>query len=144
MIFFSGRQSVDECWQVFHSILEEAKERFVPCVSPIRSSRRLPKDIRRLLSLKRKLYQTDRKRYRQASKNYDLAVRLFLESKEEHIVQRRNTRKFYAYVRKNLRRKGGVSPMINENGDLITDDKKKADFLNDFFSSNFTLDNGQL
>ena len=48
-----------------------------------------------------------------------------------------NPKGFYKYVNKNLKTKPTIAD-LEDNGEIITDDSKKADILNQYFSSVFT------
>jgi len=45
---------------------------------------------------------------------------------------------FFAYVRSKRKSKVNVSPLVDSNGELVSESKAKAEMLNDFFSSVFT------
>ncbi|GAB0175988.1 mitochondrial enolase superfamily member 1 [Grus japonensis] len=49
-----------------------------------------------------------------------------------------NKKSFYKYVSDKRRTRENVGPLRNETGDLVTQDMKKAEVLNDFFASVFT------
>ncbi|GAB0184104.1 mitochondrial enolase superfamily member 1 [Grus japonensis] len=49
-----------------------------------------------------------------------------------------NKKSFYRYVSDKRRMRENVGPLQNETGDLVTQDMRKAEVLNDFFASVFT------
>ena len=49
-----------------------------------------------------------------------------------------NPKKFYKYINSKKNLKSGIGPIVNEDGQLITDNKDIATALNNFFSSVFT------
>ncbi|GAB0186313.1 mitochondrial enolase superfamily member 1 [Grus japonensis] len=50
-----------------------------------------------------------------------------------------NRKSFYRYVSDKRRMRENVGPLWNETGDLVTQDMEKAEVLNDFFASVFTV-----
>ena len=53
-------------------------------------------------------------------------------------------RRFYRFANSKLKNKHGVGPLLREDGTLAVEDKEKAQILNDFFASVFTVDNGNM
>ena len=51
-----------------------------------------------------------------------------------------DSKSFYAYVRSKQRTKDKVGPLKNGLGEVIVDDEKAANLLNDYFSSVFTVE----
>ncbi|GAB0187360.1 mitochondrial enolase superfamily member 1 [Grus japonensis] len=49
-----------------------------------------------------------------------------------------NKKSFYTYVSDKRKMRENVSPLWNEMGDLVTQDRENAEVLNDFFASVFT------
>ena len=49
-----------------------------------------------------------------------------------------NPKSFWNMVRQKTKVKDGISDLVGQNGQKITDDSKKAECLNDFFVSVFT------
>ena len=52
-----------------------------------------------------------------------------------------NPKKFWRYVQERMKTKTGIGTLKEKDGPLITNDKEKAETLNDFFSSVFTHEN---
>ena len=50
-------------------------------------------------------------------------------------------KKFYKYINNNKHIKSGIGPLLNEDGETITDDKLMTNTFNDYFSSVFTKPN---
>ena len=48
---------------------------------------------------------------------------------------------FWKYVQSKTKVKGSIEGLENENGDIVTDNREKANVLNDYFSSVFTKEN---
>ena len=51
---------------------------------------------------------------------------------------------FYKYINRKLSSPSGVAPLSDLSGKRVTSDADKANLLNDFFGSVFSIDNGQL
>jgi len=64
--------------------------------------------------------------------------------KELSIINKSNVGCFYRYVNKKLSCKSGVGPLRSDSGNIITDDASKANLLNNYFQSVFTVDDGNL
>jgi ribonucleases P/MRP protein subunit RPP40 len=52
-----------------------------------------------------------------------------------------NSKSFFAYIRNKQRTKDVVGPLKDKLGQVVTDDQKTANLLNEYFSSVFTLEN---
>ena len=64
--------------------------------------------------------------------------------KEEKIIKANNLGAFYRYINNKLSHGNGITPLFDTNGNLITSEIEKANLLNDYFKSVFTIDNGLL
>ena len=63
---------------------------------------------------------------------------------EEHLVESDNLGQFYNYVNRKLSYKGGVGPLKDDEGVNTDDSQSKASILNEYFSTVFSRDNGQM
>ena len=61
---------------------------------------------------------------------------------ENHICQANDTSKFFSYVKRVLKRESSMPELEDHTGVTHRDDKSKADCLNRFFCSVFTVNNG--
>ncbi len=52
-----------------------------------------------------------------------------------------DSKSFYAYVRSKQRCKEKVGPLKNDTGKWISDSRARADIINNYFSSVFTVEN---
>ncbi len=50
----------------------------------------------------------------------------------------KNSRPFFAYVKRKRKSRLSISPMWNKKGEMVTEDGSMAEVLNEFFSSVFT------
>lgn len=144
---------VQVMWDVFTAILDEAINLFVP-VRVVNLNRRTdlrsyPKYIRRLFSQKLSAWRVYRKfrteplkqKYYAVSRKCQCAVDLFVKKKENALIENGGIGEFYRYVNNKISNRAGVAALKCENDDFITDDLGKAEKLNKFFGSVFTVDN---
>jgi len=61
---------------------------------------------------------------------------------EQSIINSANFGSFYRYVNGRLSCKSGVGPLKTGAGEVIVSDVEKAEVLNKYFTSVFTVDNG--
>ena len=54
---------------------------------------------------------------------------------------KKNSKRFFTYVKSRKQEAEGVCPVINKDGFLQSDSSKKADILNDQFQSEYTQEN---
>ena len=54
---------------------------------------------------------------------------------------KKDSKSFFAYIGSKQKTREKIGPLVNENGDLVTDNKESADLLNKYFSSVFTNEN---
>jgi hypothetical protein len=78
----------------------------------------------------KKVQDEVRKAVKNAKKNF--------EKKLAKDARKNNTKPFYSYMKKKTSNRVGVGPLKDSTGNLITDDDKMAELLNDFFCSVFT------
>jgi len=71
------------------------------------------------------------------------ATRKFVKEKEIRLARniKNNSKILFNYVSSKTKPKEAVSNLITPSGDLTNDDKGKADVLNNFFASVFTVEN---
>jgi hypothetical protein len=129
---------------------------FVPKVSTPHfnkyNPRHYPKNIRNLLSRKAAIWRTLRtnkseelkKKYTEIVLALRKAIIDFDIMNEEKIIKANNLGAFYRYINNKLSHGNGIAPLFDTNGNLITSEIEKANLLNDYFKSVFTIDNGLL
>jgi len=61
---------------------------------------------------------------------------------EQSVINSANLGNFYRYVNGRLSCKSGVGPLKTGSGEVIVSDVEKAEVLNKYFTSVFTVDNG--
>jgi hypothetical protein len=109
-----------------------------------------PKHIRKLLDRKRAIWRMLKlrntpelySRYADVAKQCKLEITKFDTEREKKILDANNLGAFYRFVNKKLTSTSGVAPLKDSAGNLITSDSEKANLLNQFFQSMFTIDDG--
>ena len=69
-------------------------------------------------------------------------IRRYHQRSEMKVISDANVHLFFRYVNSKLKNKSFVAPLKNKNNNLLTKDTEKASFLNEYFTSIFTKDNG--
>ncbi len=156
-VFPVNSDNINECWNKFSSVINQAIELFVPvkvfnpCVN-IHERKLLPLYIRQLYRRKNAIWRLYRRhktdairiKYKAACDKCKDAYRKFIFNKENDLINGGNLGSFYRYVNSKLVFKSGVGVLKDENGVFIYDDKTKAKLLNEFYSSVFANDNNVL
>jgi hypothetical protein len=109
-----------------------------------------PTHIRRLHAKKLhcwKLYRTFctaelLAKYKRLSKACSDSLKHFQNQFENNLVDCGNLGAFDKYVNKKLNGSNGIAPLRNFDGNLVTNDSKRAALLNNYFCSVFTVDDG--
>ena len=143
-------------WNQFKSIIWPIIDIYVPTKFIPHNKKfkvkQYPKHIKKLLTRKAAIWRTFKTNKSQELKiKYtDIANRCRLEilkhdrEKEERILKANNLGTFYKYVNKKISSKTGVAPLKDPQGNLIISDLEKANLLNDYFQSAFTVDDGSV
>ena len=148
----NGIEDTETLHQTFQSRLSEAVN-FCSTSKCLKQSGRVayPKHIRNLVSKKKRLWRTFKNNKNQESKLAYLTcskkltheIKTFEINSEQNIIAEGNLSALYRHVK----RKTGLSrdiPPLHSNQGLLTENKAKAEILNEVFSSNFTIDNNVL
>ena len=108
---------------------------------------KFPKNIRELLKRKRNIYRrmklnpSLKNEYKNIDKLYKRSVKTFFKSYEERVMKSSNKNMFHSYVKKKLKSPNYLPPLLKPDGSLILDPLDKANTLNSFFASIFTVSN---
>ena len=65
-------------------------------------------------------------------------------SAEENIIVANNLGAFYRFINKRIANRSNIGPIINANGQILTDSTAKANVFNAYFSSVGIADNGNI
>jgi len=143
----------DQRWSAFSNTLNNAILQFAPTsIKHVRKSavRSYPHHIRKLISKKAflwkraKTFKTDQlhKAYRESVTAVRKAVYAHTCQIEAKLIDSSNIGSFYRYVNKKLSSRCGVGCLKRDNGSVTNDPKEKAELLNKYFASVFTVDDG--
>ena len=152
-----GALDANQAWKKVEEILEPLIENTIPKRKPPRQSKPPPKwmngETSKKIKQKREAYskylQTRSQedydtyaRYRnQVKSSCRKAMREFTKSLATEVKQ--NPKAFYSYVRSRTKTKGTIPDLKDDTGTLVNKDEAKAEVLNNYFTSVFTIDNDQ-
>ena len=146
----------DAIWEQFKLIIWPIITSYVPTKFIPHSTkykvRHYPKFIRNLISRKAAIWRRLRTnptldlkdKYTKISNECKLAISNFDAKREERILEANNLGSFYKFVNQKLSSSSGIAPLKSTDGLIHTVDSEKANLLNEYFHSVFTVDNGTL
>ena len=148
----SGKD-VESQWLCFKQIINEGVDKYVPKKKRSRQNNCvwMDKKVKNLINYKKRLFKlvkTNRSednvnRLRLAEKKCKNAVRKAKKNYEKKLsANGSNVKKFHAYIRSKTKIKFPVGP-IKKNGETITDNKKMANLLNQYFGTVFTKETNE-
>ena len=129
---------------------------FVPKQFPVRARLRksvhkcYPAYVKKALARKKRAWKTLRRvnstatkvKYAALSKSYSASLNKHTISRETALLRDGTLDSFYRFVSNKTKPKSSISPLLNSDGVLITDDFDPAVLLNNQFQSVFVNDNG--
>ena len=142
--------SVEACWRVFRSYIGEIIRLKVPKVM-INFSHKHPMFIVRMQRSKAKQWKKwkstgkddDRARYNELTKNCRKAIRCFYSRVELNLMKGGKIGSLYRYIGRRIYSRTGVDELLLDDGTTTRDRGVMTDAFNRYFSSVFTLDDGQ-
>ena len=148
--------SCEEAWQTFSVKLEEITAKHVPKTKPPPTKTKtkkppwvtdeLTKKIKEKQKLFRKYMKTrqseDQKSYSRARNQVRWKCRQEAKRHEISIAEEAKTspKGVFNYAKRKMKTKTGIADLTKEDGTLASSSEEKANVLNDFFSSVFTLE----
>ena len=153
---FGFNFSADTIWNEFKNILWPIISLFVPKkIVPHKLKYRpkqYPKKIRILLSRKAAIWRLLRNNnshelknaYFKVSHECKIEILNFDIGRENKLLEANNLGAFYKFVNKKLSSKTGIAPLLDSSGNLTVSDSERANLLNEYFHSVFTIDDGNL
>ena len=140
--------TASECWQFFRDHLEKAVQEHVPTRKvSVSKKKKAPWLTYKAVKLVKKKYKTYSKykdkrhpAYVAASAKADQEIKKAKRNFEEKLAMniKKDTKSFYAYVRRSSKTATKVGPFVNDNGDVISATQDMTEELNSYFSSVFT------
>ncbi|CAI9722626.1 Hypothetical predicted protein [Octopus vulgaris] len=138
--------SVGEAWEKLHKELDRVTEKYVPKMGGSRARRKkwLDRDTLRTVRQKHKLYRCwARFQTYIRSRNKGTKACHKAKKKLEEMVAtqaKTNPKSFWSYVMSKTKSKTGTADLKRSDGSNTMTDKEKADLLNTFFQSVFTVE----
>jgi len=141
--------SAEDSWNVFREILEDLEYLYIPVKmlsskrqKPIWMTNRALKAVQRRHQAYRKYRDSKHPAYVKAVKT---AKRLLKEARQKFEVKlaqniKEDSKSFYAYARSRSKSKVNVGSLADSSNELVSEPKVKAEILNDFFASVFTVE----
>ena len=136
-----------EAWTNFRSIIEDSIQKFIP-LKPRRKKSEpqwMTRFVKNLVNRKKRCWKKYTKnrteknfeKYKEAEKKCKKGVQNAKRRFERSIADNGNKRPFSAYVKSKTKSRANVGP-LKVNGEVVSDNKKMAEILNDYFTSVFT------
>ena len=150
---FAGRR-VEENWVTFTEVMEELVKKSVPKVT-VRENRKLKqpwvnKETIQQIKEKKKAYRRYRKtrkeedlfKYKEARNNATKKLKSDKREYEQKIAEesKTNSKAFWNYVNSKTKYREGICELERGDGTVAQDDIEKANTLNSFFTSVFTVE----
>jgi len=149
-------QELDNCWSIFENFICCVSNKHIPTINvhPEKKNnsqkKNLPLQVLEKIKKKRitfkhyKKYQTKEnlKAYAKARNQLKWELRKMKKSKEQEIANsvKENPKAFFSYVNCMTKTREKISDLVMKDQSLTSNDSEKAEILNDFFSSVFTVE----
>ena len=144
----TDNSTVEESWGLLRSKLDQLVEENVPtCTFRPRKSDWMTGDILREIRRKRRQWkkakvggEEDRAEYEDTAKKLKKMIRNAKRNMEKKLATERyyNSKPFYNYIKKKSTTRSTIGPLINNQGDTVSEEEEIAEELNEYFASVFT------
>ena len=150
----SSCSNIDESWKKFTNILNTAVKSCIPVTKRRSRNNNKPKwwnnEIKLELSNKKRAYskyqitqnENDKTEYERLRRSTKKLIKQSKKNLEVHIASKikSNPKEFYSYVRQRKVITSNVGPLLNDNGEHVSNDVDMAEILNEYFASVFTIE----
>ncbi|CAJ0925451.1 unnamed protein product, partial [Ranitomeya imitator] len=151
-------ENTDNKWEMFKNILNRQCKRFIPCGNKRTRNRKNPmwlnKEVRQAINSKKKAFALLKqdgtiealKNYREKNTLSKNLIKAAKKETEKHIAKesKTNPKLFFNYINSKRIKTENVGPLKNSEERMVVDDEEKANILNTFFSTVFTVENEML
>ncbi|CAJ0962937.1 unnamed protein product [Ranitomeya imitator] len=151
-------KNTDNKWEMFKNILNRQCKRFIPCGNKRTRNRKNPmwlnKEVRQAINSKKKAFALLKqdgtiealKNYREKNTLSKKLIKAAKKETEKHIAKesKTNPKLFFNYINSKRIKTENVGPLKNSEERMVVDDEEKANILNTFFSTVFTVENEML
>ena len=152
---FSCSSDVNDYWSAFIGVLNYGIYLYTPTkrTNTSRSqAKKYPLYIRQLLRKKSAAWRRYKHlktpqlkhKYTIIKRKCSAVIKDFTKQLEERIINSANLGMLYNHVNKKLASKSGIGVLKDSSGSFVHCDSKKAELMNEYFSSVFTADNNSI
>ena len=112
------------------------------------SARQYPKAVRKLTIKMRAIWRTMKmkhspefkSKYSAITNECNLVIQKFYTDREKKLLESNNLGTFYKFINNKLSNKTGIAPLKSASGEILCSDHERANLLNEYFRSVFTVD----
>ena len=147
---------VEQMWTILRDKLHKLRDEFIPLAKNKNTKKKwINRNVIKRRRAKEKAWKKyvksgkDQTKYKDyieklhESTNANREAKIEFEKKLANNIKK-DSKSFFAYVNNKQKCQDKIGPLINESGDLITDDLDTANLLNKYFSSVFTFDDNSV
>ena len=148
--------STNEMWQKIKGLIDTAVDKFIPVTKQgnQKTKKWMDKNTLETVRKKKRLWrlwkktkkEADFQKYLQANNKASRACKKAQRRLEKDVAEKAKTdpKAFWSYVNGKTKAKSGVADLKKSDGTRTSSDKEKAEILNTFFQSVFTVENNDI